>query len=378
MSSRAVDEQLRLAFGIVYGHRGIHGMTSFDRWPELARNVIGEPELTAPEVAAQAGVDLEQARRLWRALGFPPLADDQRVFTKADVATLQAVEQLVAMRGTDPSIVLQQTRVMGQSLARVAEAQVRSNTAILEALQSAVAPDDATIARIVPLLTTLEPILVHIWRRHLLASLLRVGVSNEADSLTAPTLVVGFADLVGFTAISQQLSEGELATMVDRFEALAYEHIPERGGRVIKMIGDEVMFCVEDPRIAAEIALALVAAYAGDDTLPEVRVGLALGPTLTWAGDLFGPTVNLASRLVNIARPGTVLASESLGQVLQTQGIQGDPGVHPDDDTGQTFELRHLRRLELKGIGAVRSWVVRTAASPDAASAKSSRRRRRE
>jgi len=213
------------------------------------------------------------------------------------------------------------------------------------------------VDRTAALVPQLEPFLGYVWRRHLLAALMRAVATPPAASRT---LIVGFADLVGFTAISQQLSEHELAAMVDRFEALAYEHIPERGGRVVKMIGDEVMFSGEHAETAAEIGLALVDAYAGDESLPEVRVGLALGPTLSWEGDLFGPTVNLASRLVNIARPGTVLVSDELGAALQAQ---------------DKFVLRHLRPLHLKGIGRVRFWVLRPAAT--VGDAPSSRRLRR-
>jgi adenylate cyclase len=146
--------------------------------------------------------------------------------------------------------------------------------------------------------------------------------------------------------MSQALDARELAAMVDRFEAIAYEHIPERGGRVVKMIGDEVMFAVDDGAVAADIAVALVEAHARDAALPDLRVGLATGPVLSWEGDLFGPTVNLASRLVNLARPATILASDELGERL-------------GDDP--RFTLRHLRPVKLHGIGRVRAWVLRRA-----------------
>jgi adenylate cyclase len=153
--------------------------------------------------------------------------------------------------------------------------------------------------------------------------------------------------LVGFTAFSQALDARELAAMVDRFEAVAYEHNPERGGRIVKMIGDEVMFAVDDYAVAAEIALSLVEAHVRDAQLPDIRVGLSSGPTLSWEGDVYGPTVNLASRLVNLARPRTVLLSDGLGRQLR-----GHPG----------FTLRHLRPVSLQGIGSVRVWVLRRAA----------------
>ena len=303
---------------------------------DLARAVLGEPVLTSAEVAAGGGVSLDEARRLWRAMGFPPVAEDQRVFTAADAATLGAARALVAQNVTAPEVLIQLTRVMGLSLSRIAEAQIaaRADTAEIDA------PTVAALAN------AIEPLLAYVWRRHLVAAALRAATTPTEEGEVQ--MVVGFADLVGFTAFSQRREPAELADAVDRFEALAYEHIPERGGRVIKMIGDEVMFAVEDPAAAAAIALALVDAYGRDPQLPAVRVGLASGPVLTWQGDLYGPTVNLASRLVNIARPGTVLAAEELGAQLERQ---------------ENLELRHLRGEHLKGIGRVRLWVVREKAS---------------
>jgi adenylate cyclase len=245
---------------------------------------------------------------------------------------------------------LQLTRVTGQSLARVAEAHVATRVDQLDLPQGATEPDrvvDALVAGFEPLLPTLESLLSYVWRRHLVAAMFRVAAAGGTDVMRTGALAVGFADLVGFTAISQQLDAAELAALVDRFEALAYEQIARRGGRVVKMIGDEVMFSADTPAIAAEIALALVAAYAGDAALPEVRVGLAYGPALSFEGDLFGPTVNLASRLVNIARPGTVLVSEELAAQF-----------HDTPD----FTLRSLRPLRLKGIGRSQVSVLRPGA----------------
>ncbi|HJQ84789.1 MAG TPA: adenylate/guanylate cyclase domain-containing protein [Candidatus Binatia bacterium] len=316
----------------------------------VARALIGEPELTAAEVAADAGFDPDQLRRIWQALGFPPVPEAERVFTRADVAALRGVRSLVEEYGIAPEVLIQLTRVAGQSLSRIAEAQVSATADRLAALRLADGADaralEPLMQQTVGVTTNLEPSLAHVWRRHLLAALLRLAATPGETTRDARTLVVGFADLVDFTALSQQLDERDLAERVDRFEALAYEHILQHGGRVVKMIGDEVMFAVDGTGAAADTALALVEAYAGDPALPDVRIGLARGPVLSWEGDLFGPTVNLASRLVNLARPGTVLVSETVAAELE--GRDG-------------FVLRPLRPLRLKGIGRTRTFVLRRA-----------------
>ena len=317
-------------------------------WRTFADDLLAAAELTANDVARQSGIERDELRRLWQALGFPPVTDDERHFTRTDVAVLTAVRMLIEEQHSDPSDVLQLTRVIGQAIARVADAQV---TVIAERLarrndaaRSAPPAPAELVARVHALAPRLEQFLGYVWRRHLVAALLQLSVTPSAADRA---LTVGFADIVGFTAMTQSLDSRELATTVDRFEAVAYEQIVERGGRLVKMIGDEVMFSVEDGRRGAEIALALVATHARDPRVPEVRVGVATGPTLAWEGDLFGPTVNLASRLVNVARPGTVIVSEELGGQLR-----GDAA----------FDLRHLRAVSLKGIGRVRSWVLRRGA----------------
>jgi len=314
-----------------------------DEWRSLAEALLGTVELTPDEVARAAGVELDAARRLWQALGFPPVADDERLFSRADADILRIARMLIEDERADPAALVQLARVTGQSLARVADAQVTASAERLKGLhtpgQPGVAP--ASLAhRIETLAPHLERLLGYVWRRHLLAACLRHSAAPEADRVQ----VVGFVDMVGFTSMSQALEAHELARMVDRFEATAYQHIPEHGGRVVKTIGDEVMFAADDAGGGAEIALGLLDAHARDPELPDARAGLARGPVLAWEGDLFGPTVNLASRLVNLARPGSVLVADDLGKELR-----GDPAL----------ALHHLRSVRLQGIGRVRPWVLR-------------------
>jgi adenylate cyclase len=237
-------------------------------------------------------------------------------------------------------------------MARIAEAEIES---------SPVLRGNATSEEIAELYVvaadSINPdiarLLEYAWRRHLQAALrgaaLRrsrgtvVSSDGGARSQWATDLAVGFADLVGFTVLSQQLSEGALADVVDRFEELAYETIGQGGGRVVKMIGDEVMFAVDDASSAASIALALSAAYADDEMLSDVRVGLAAGPVLLREGDCFGPTVNLASRIVNIAAAGSVVVADE---------------VHSRLADDERFAWKPIRPRYLKDIGRVPLWVL--------------------
>ncbi|MGH9186187.1 MAG: adenylate/guanylate cyclase domain-containing protein, partial [Acidimicrobiales bacterium] len=192
-------------------------------------------------------------------------------------------------------------------------------------------------------LSTMPRVLEYAWRRHLVAMARRRMLSEDGGQRAA---AVGFADLVGFTAMSQQLTDGELAAVVDRFEVLAYDTVAGLGGRVVKMIGDEVMFTVEDAGRAVDIGLSLAEAYHDDESLSDVRVGLAIGPVLEREGDLFGPTVNLASRIVGIAFAASVVVSDEVHEALaEVEGLVFKP----------------LRTRYLRDIGRVRLWAVRRA-----------------
>ena len=292
-----------------------------------------QPKYTQAQVAEHAGMSLEETQRFWRALGFPDVAPDEVAFTDHDLNALTTVTGLIHLGMTDVDVALQLARVIGQSMARVADAAPRPQ----------LTPEDSARFGELFALTggaTLDgqaKLLEYVWRRHLQQSLRRHAL-QRTDGPGQTILAVGFADLVGFTALSQQLSEAALADVVSRFESLAYDTVAAGGGRVVKMIGDEVMFVTPDTVAAARIALSLSDAYGGDVRLSDVRVGLACGPVLAREGDYYGPVVNLASRIVNIARPGSVLVSAEVVDALAD---------HPG------FSCRALRSRYLKDLGRV-------------------------
>lgn len=318
-------------------------------WDAFQEEMVGRHYLTAEQTAAAAGVDREVTVRLWRAMGFPDAPDGEVMFGDIDVEMLKAAYSLVASDVLDLPRLLALARATGQTQSRAAESQVR--TVIETTGGAADAPTGLgtetaiTGARVVA--PGLERFVVYMWRRHFLDAMSR-ELAAGGEGITV-NLAVGFADMVGFTALSQQASEDELADVISRFEDLAYDVVAMGGGRVVKMIGDEVFFVTDTARSAAEIGLGLASAYASEERLPDIRVGLAVGPVLPRAGDYLGPAVNLASRLVNLARPGSVLISEQMAEALA-----------PEPD----YETRRLRHRNLKGIGRVPTVVLRRREEP--------------
>jgi adenylate cyclase len=302
-----------------------------------------EPRYTPLDVAELSGMPLELTKRLWRALGFPDTADDDVMFTDFDIDALMTVNGMIHMGFAAEDVAVQMARVIGSSMARIAEAEVQSAPNRQGELES------KQLAELYALtaggvVEGMARLLEYVWRRHLQAANRRAGLLRSSGGGAETSVAVGFADLVGFTALSQQVSEAALAEVVDRFEALAYDVVAREGGRVVKMIGDEVMFVVSDADRAVRIGVALAETYADDDRLSDVRVGIACGSqVLAREGDYYGPVVNRASRIVNIARPGSVVVDEDV-----RLAVEGDPEL----------KLRALRPRYLKDIGRVALWSV--------------------
>jgi len=316
--------------------------------------LLGKLELAGSEVPPLASVTGDHARRFWQALGLPSVPPSEKVYTRRDVEALRFTASLINGEpsggvGPDREMLLQMTRATGQALSRVAHMHVLSISDEIAAItRDAALSNNEAADRIAALAEALvrgyEPFLGYIWRRHLFASISQIVAGASGQMGRAESTTVGFADLVGYTAITLKLSDHEIVDIVDRFEKIAYQEIPERGGRVIKTLGDEVMFSNSNPHAAAATALALAAACSADPVLPDVRVGLAAGPMLAWEGDFYGPTVNLASRLGGIATPGTVIVSDDFADKLA------------DDEA---FTLIEIRGVKLKGIGKTKPWVLR-------------------
>ena len=315
---------------------------------ELEQAILGQaPDLTNDAVALAAGVPIDQARRLWRALGFPDLGEEA-AFTDGDLHALSTVIGAVDKGAIDFETAVRLTRAVGQTMAKLADWQVATLSARVEQLE---AGDEATGSRIGSALRLTEQVgipfeklLVYSWRRHLAAAVARVEALGAKDSdLHTTQVTVGFADLVSFTALSNEMTEDRIGNMVEIFESRCADVVAARSGRVIKTLGDSVLFVSGDPVRAMDIGLSIVDVIGRDSRLPDVRIGLSTGSVIMQLGDVFGPPVNMAARLTGVARRNRVITDPATADLLP-------PGQ---------FDCRPLPARPLRGFGLVEPVAVR-------------------
>jgi adenylate cyclase len=201
-----------------------------------------------------------------------------------------------------------------------------------------------TADRLLPLLESMQ---TYIWRRHLAAAAGRLITARPGESNTR-TLTVGFADMVEFTRTTRELPPFELIELVDQFQEVAAGLVAIYHGRVVKTVGDEVLFVTEQPEAGAEIALGLIEEVADIGSLPDLRIGIALGPVLTRFGDVFGEVVNIASRLTTHSEPAQILIDDHLAEALEDH---------------HAYRIRHRRDLRVRGYRRLPSWAL-TRAQP--------------
>lgn len=301
------------------------------------------PRYTSRDVWERAGLEEVFARRVFRALGLPEVGDEEIEFDDRDVAVARTV-RLLLDQGYPQDEIVTVARTYGYSLSRIAFAQVRLfRRAFIDPLVSAgnsMEEVDKQLDDIVPsLLEVLDQQLQAIHRRHLAIALQQIAPTAGAAT---ETMAAGFADLVNFSRLSNDLEGDDLEDLITRFETLVVEKCVGAGAQVVKVLGDAVMFVSPDPVAALDAALDVVQGTKTDPELPEARAGLDYGEVRPLGGDYFGRTINVASRLTGFARPGTVIASQALLDVL------------PDG-----FDVSHIGKARLKGVGPIRAFKVR-------------------
>lgn len=277
--------------------------------------------LTAAQVAEQTGLSIERVNRISLSVGLP-VPRDERLYTTADVEMMQLFGAASELFGEEA--LEQFLRVVGSSLARIADAAgalflAEVETPLMEAQAGELALAKANLEAI-ELLGVLRQVMDTLFVAHVESAVLRSQDARaESSSLVTGFLCVGFVDLVGYTQLSQQMEVAQLRKLVDEFESAAYDIVGANGGRVVKLIGDEVMFVAVDPRAACRIGLALLDRF-GDDMGVAPRGALALGEVLTRGGDYYGSVVNLASRVADLAVPREMLVTQELRDRILEDG----------------------------------------------------------
>lgn len=307
-------------------------------------------EISLEELSDQTGMEPSLLTTIWRALGLTQPEGGEPIFTPLDVEAARLFGGLVA-GGTGVDVAIQLSRVIGSSMARIAEAEVVSSAlAITGDVSASTADSDVEIADrfsqfVVNTTSAVPQLLGYVWLRHIHAAATRLMLARDRGAFEASELevAIGFIDLVGFTVLSQQLSTEELSRIVSRFEILAYDTVTSLGGRVVKTIGDEVMFVVDKPDRAAEICLTLKEQYAKQKALSEVRAGVSFGKVLLRDGDYYGNVVNLAARMVNIADRGSILVSDAFYGSLKGS---------------RHYVLKPLPSRYVKDLGYVKLWSL--------------------
>ena len=282
----------------------------------VERSLAGSgPRYTPREVAEISGVDLELLQRFSAALGVPYTDPDERRATEADV---EAARNMKAFRdaGLPEDGMLQVARTIGMGTARIAAANrelvVRTLMQPGDTERDLAERFAAAAEHMMPLV---GPTLDYALQAHMLEQIRRdvIGTADLASGEIrgAVDISVCFADLVEFTRLGEEIAPEELGMVAGRFEEMAAA-VAEPPVRLVKMIGDAAMLVSADAEATLGAALRLIEAAEGEgEEFPFLRAGLAYGPTLAQSGDYYGRSVNLASRITAMARPGSVLVDEA-------------------------------------------------------------------
>lgn len=311
----------------------------------LERQLLQGPrKYSRRDLTEQCGIPARLTAVYWRSLGFTPVDEDTVVFTEEDAYAIGELAGLVEDGTLSERAFASITRGLGFHMGRIA---MWATEALVDEAKDAGRSDaEARLAMLdaVPdLLETLESQVMFTFRRQLAAFAARAGsevLHRDTDELFPLQRAVGFADLVQFTRLSQDLSGAQLADVVGRFEAAGRDIISVGGGRVVKTVGDEIMFLADTPEDGAQIAVTLAETISADPDLPPVRVAFVWGSMFSRYGDVFGPSVNLAARMESVARPGTVLVDQDTAEAV-AQALPGGFAASEGED------------VDLHGIGAV-------------------------
>jgi class 3 adenylate cyclase len=275
--------------------------------------------MTSDEVSAATGLSVDLLHRITLAAGVPIRDDGYR---ESDLDTFRIFGHGSGMFGEE--LVLQFTRAVGSSMARIADAALSMFLVNVEGpivqeggggVPLAEASEEA-----VALLDVVPSLMAGLFRLHVQAAVGRQRIANRStENPSLFRLAVGFVDLVGFTPYTETADPDDLSELVAHFEGRANDVVAQHGGRVVKHIGDEVMFVDANPAVACDAALHLIESF-GADTGVAPHAGIGFGSVVARGGDYYGSVVNVASRIADLAVPGEVLVTDGVEAIAADEG----------------------------------------------------------
>jgi adenylate cyclase len=297
-----------------------------------------EAAYTLEEAAQESGLEPALIERLWAAVGFN--AQSLERLTEEDMQMLRYIAAVLSA-GFPLVAFLQLVRVYGQAISQVADAEVRLfHLYVHEPLMRdgvpglEMAEEMEELAR--ELLPLASPMMDHVHQRFLQHFLEQDVIGHMESDIDEDTLELGrlrvaiaFADLAGYTRLTEEEGEEQALGAVERFVDAVENTIPD-DARVVKTIGDEVMVVGSDPAALTDWAVGFQTLV---DERPLPRVGIHYGETLYRDGDYYGREVNLAAR---------VAARAAGGEVLVTRPVVDNAGPH--------LEFEPIGEVRLKGF----------------------------
>ncbi len=320
----------------------------------VERVLSGEgPRFSREQVAEIAGVEVELLAEQWRALGMPEPEEGSKTFSERDVEAAKRVKGLREQLKIPDDEMLQISRVIGMNMSQLAAASRGLGIRVFAGAGDTELEVAHRFAAIVqglgPLLT---PTLEYVLQLHMREQIRHDAFGNReiAEGIeSAREIAVAFADLEGFTKLGERLDPASLSQLTDRLGELA-GGVATGPVRLVKLIGDAAMLTAREPEPLLDAALELVAASEQEgEGFPLLRAGVAYGRAVARGGDFYGRPVNLASRITDVARPGSVLCDEHMRDAAgesayrwsfagsrHLKGISGDVRLFRGRPAGET------------------------------------------